>query len=426
MAKAKKEAAKKADPKGKAPGTKKPVKKGAKKGGKAVLTRTEIRDAQRQRINANFKAPVIQSADEFENVFLVRRPTGITSLDLSIAGGLPAGGLTEFIGASSVGKDYLVNRVVANLQTTYGKDAAVCFCMTEMHYDKRYAKKCGVRVALTKKEILELEQSLERKFTPDEMLWAQDHIGTIDEVTAGNAEQLLEIAAQVIQTNTYQVVVINSIGALLTKAEETAEGGLEDKHYSGAANTITAFCHRMHMGLNHRDALGQSNLTTVIGINQYRDNVGRDAKYNPMKAAGGNAWKHAQLLSIGLRAGTKLKATVNGVTENIGKEINWEIRKQKAGGHDGAKGMYPFYFDEHGYHFGAEVHQDLITMAVRFGIVVQAGSWLSYEGDGYSLKSQGKEAFAHAIAGTEGAFDHLKAKVFQASGVHFLTKGLDE
>lgn len=393
---------------------------------KPVLSKQDRLQAHLQSINSAYKSPVIQTAEEFSNVFLVRRPTGIISLDLAIAGGLPAGGLTEFIGASSVGKDYLVNRIVSNLQQTYGEDAAVMFCMTEMHYDKKYAKKCGVRVALTEKEIEEWQQALGRKFTDDEMTWATDQIGTIHETTAANAEQLLEIAAKHIASNLYQVVVINSIGALLTKAEETAEGGLEDKHYGGAAMAITGFCHKLHMALNHKDEFGQENLTTVIGINQYRDNLGQNAKYNPMKAAGGNAWKHAQLLSIGLRAGSRLKMTVSGQQQIIGKEINWEIRKQKAGGHDGAKGMYPFYFGEHGYPFGAEVYQDMIVMGVQLGVIQAAGAWLAFEDEKYQLRGQGKEKFAHEIANAPGAFEYLKAKIFDAADVNYLVKGLDE
>lgn len=413
----KKKPAKKAGKSPKATMTRRPV---------TALTKTERIQAHQQSLNTMYKAPVIQTASEFSNVFLVRRPFGIASLDLAIAGGMPAGGLTELIGASSVGKDYLVNRAVANLQAVYGEEAAVMFCMTEMHYDKKYAKKCGVRIALTDREIDEWQHALGRDFTDEEMAWAKDQVGTIQETTAANAEQLLEIAAQHIASNLYQIVVINSIGALLTKAEETAERGLEDKHYGGAAMAITGFCHKLHMALNHKDEFGQENLTTVIGINQYRDNLAQNAKYAPMKAAGGNAWKHAQLLSVGLRAGSRLKMNIKGQQQIIGKEINWEIRKQKAGGHDGAKGMYPFYYGEHGYPFGAEVYQDLIVMGVQYGIIQAAGAWLAFEDEKYQLKGQGKEKFAHEIASAEGCFEYLKDKIFAAAEINYLVQGLDE
>jgi RecA/RadA recombinase len=227
----KKAATKKAAPKKTAP------KKTTKKKKEKELSKSDRLAILQQDINAKFK---------FSNVFILRRPSGITSLDLAIGGGFPAGGMSQIVGADSVGKDYIVNRVIAYLQSTYGEEASVALAMTEMSYDKKYAKLCGVRVALTPEEIEAWQKALDRPFTNEEMAWAKDQVGSIYQITASNAEALLEAAAQCIESNLYHVVVINSFGALLTKAEEEAEHGLEDKHYSGAAMPITSFMHRLH------------------------------------------------------------------------------------------------------------------------------------------------------------------------------------
>lgn len=416
MAAKKKAAAKKAP-------TKTAPKKATKKKAKELTKGDRLAILQAD-INAKFKGRVaIQTGDEFSNVFILRRPTGITSLDLATGGGPPAGGLTQIVGADSVGKDYIVNRTIAYLQNTYGDKASVALAMTEMSYDKKYAKLCGVRIALTSDEIKDWQEALGRPFTNEEMAWAKDSVGYIHQITASNAEAVLEAAAQCIESNLYHIVAINSFGALLTKAEEEAEHGLEDKHYSGAAMPITGFMHRVHAALNLPDYEGKPNKTTIIGINQFRDNVGRDAKYNPLKIAGGWALKHGKLLDIYLSAKARIKPTINNKPVVVGKEIHWEILKGKAGCHDGPKGMYPFYFGDHGYPFGADVYQDLIVTAVQFGIVQMSGAWLSYEEDGYSMKGQGKENFAHVVANTDGAFEHLRSKCFDAANVNFIVDG---
>jgi recombination protein RecA len=417
MAKAAKTTAKKA------PSTEK--KTSSKKAGKEQLSVQKRLEILQHNINAKFKGRLtIQTGDEFSNVFILRRPTGITSLDIAIGGGFPAGGMTQIVGGDSVGKDYLVNRAIANLQTVYGDQATVALCMTEMSYDKKYAKKCGVRIALTPKEIKDWQKALGRAFTAEEMAWATDQVGTIHQVLGFNAEELLEGAAQCIESNLYHMVVINSFGALLTKAEEEAEGGIADKHYSGAAMPITQFMKRMHMALNHQDDDDNPNITTILGINQFRDNVGKDAKWNPLREGGGWALKHGKLVDIFLAARARIKISGSNSTQQIvvGKEIHWDILKGKAGCHDGPKGSYPFYFGECGYPFGADVYQDLITIAVQYNIIERAGAWMSYVGDGFDLRAQGKENLAHAIAGAPGAFDHLRSKCFEAANVHFITK----
>ena len=87
--------------------------------------------------------------------------------------------------------------------------------------------------------------------------------------------------------------------------------------------------------------------------------------------------------------------------------------------------MYPFYFEEHGYPFGAEVYQDLIVSGALTGVIQTAGAWFAFEDKKFQLKGQGKEKFAHAIADA-GAYEHIKNLVFEAAGVHLLFKGIDE
>ena len=412
--------------KAKAPAAAKPPKVApTKKGKKKELTKGERIAILQNNINAQYKGRVIvQTGAEFANVFLLRRPSGITSLDLAIGGGFPAGGLSQIIGADGVGKDYLVNRTLANLQLVYGKDTSIALAMTELAYDKVWAKKCGVDITLTPTEIAEYEESIHRKFTPEEKQWAVTQTGNIQQIMARTAEELLEATAQYIASNLYQIVVVNSFGALLTMAEEEAKEGIAQKHYGGAAMPITNFMHRVHAALNMPDEYGKPNRTTILGINQFRENLGKDSQWNPLKIAGGYALKHGKLVDVFLQARSKIRIPGRTQTQQItvGKEIHWEILKGKVGCHDGPKGMYPFTFGEHGKPLGADVYLDLMVVCLQYGIIQQAGAWYAYQENGFDLRGQGQTNFAAAVINAPGAFDHLRGRCFDAAGVNFITR----
>src|SRR3954468_18617480 len=100
---------------------------------------------------------VLMQGKDISNTFMLRRPTGIIGLDLRLGGGFPAGGLSQVIGKESSGKSFVVNKTIANCQSIYGKDTAISICMTEMPWDKSFAKWwCDVRVAFSEQEIATL------------------------------------------------------------------------------------------------------------------------------------------------------------------------------------------------------------------------------------------------------------------------------
>jgi len=329
----------------------------APKKGEIAFDRGKEIELLKATINKQFKTGgAIVSGNEFSNVFILRRPTGITSIDVALGGGFPAGGLSQIIGKDSVGKDYLANRTAACVQQIYGEQSAIAFCPTEMAFDKPYAKYlCGVNIAFSNKEIEELEAARKTPVSPEERVWLKHQTGHIEQSMFAVAEEHLEAAAQLIESNCFQLVVINSFGALLTAAEAEAEGGIADKHRGGAAMAITQFMHRLHAALNSPDKRGKPNLTTVIGINQYRDNVNAGMYGNPMKLAGGWALRHGKLVDLHVEQGARIKTKVGSEDRIIGKEIHWELTKGKAGCHDGPKGTYSFFFGENNGFFGADI-----------------------------------------------------------------------
>lgn len=377
-------------------------------------------------INKQFdgKAVLRQGAD-ISNVFMLRRPTSILSLDLEIGGGLPAGGLTQIIGKFSAGKTYLTNRIMATAQATYGDQFAGAACMTEQRYDKWFAKKqCGLRIAYSDQEIAVL-QHINRtngnpEFTPENLTWFKDQVGYFTEAIGSTAEEILEIACQQIESNLFQVLLIDSFGALLTKAEAEAKEGLDQKHYGGAAGVVTAFMHRLHAALNLPDKYGRPNTTTVIGINQYRDNIGKDSQWRPMKVAGGNALAHGKLLDIHVEQGTKIKHQLGGNEfVYVGKEINWEITKGKAGCHDGGRGTYKFYWGEQGYGFGVDVYSDLLVAGLDSEVIQQSGAWYGYAGE---RLGQGAANVAVKLHQDPVLLQRIRQDVLKKRGLEFITK----
>lgn len=388
------------------------------------LSRSDKLSALMQGISKQYDGKVvIRQGEDISNVFALRRPTGITTLDLKLGGGFPAGGLSQIIGRDSSGKSYLVNCVMRQVQETYGTDAAIGICMTEMPWDKIFAKWwCGVKVAFSDLEIERLMKYNEvwgqEVYKRDDPFF-KEQVGTVHEARAATAEHLLEAACKMVESNLYQVILIDSFGALLTTAEAEADEGIMDKHRGGASMVITQFMHRLHAALNMPDSTGKQNTTTVLGINQYRDNVTAGLYGNPMKQAGGWALRHGKLVDLFLQQGKKHTIQVGPDKVIVGKEISWELLKGKAGCHDGPKGQYNFYFGEHGHPKGIDLIADLLACALEYGIVDQSGAWYSFRGERIG---QGAANATATLSGNPLWVEEIRKDIFKKAQLQFITK----
>jgi recombination protein RecA len=177
--------------------------------------------------------------------------------------------------------------------------------------------------------------------------------------------------------------------------------------------------HRLHAALNMPDKYGRPNTTSVIGINQYRDNVNAGMYGNPMKQAGGNALAHGQLLNIELEQGAKIRHAVGKEQKIIGKEINWGILKAKAGAHDGPKGSYKLYTGEMNIPFGVDIYSDLLSAGLQTGVVQLKGAWYGYQGENIG---QGEQGAAQALYQNPDMIQSIRREIFKAAGLKFIVR----
>lgn len=264
-------------------------------------------------------------------------PSGSLSLDLALGvGGIPRGRVTEIYGPESSGKTTLAYHVVAEAQKRGG---TALYIDVEHAVDLTYAAGCGVKV--------------------EDLLVSQPDWG----------EQALEIAEEVIRSGAVDVVVIDSVAALVPKAE--IEGHMGDSHMALQARLMSQALRKLCSGI-------ANNHTAIIFINQLRERVGIRFG-NPEITSGGRALKFYATVRIDLR----IKGPVKDAESVVGHLVSARVVKNKV--------APPFRQARFDVMFGQGISREgeILDLGEELGIVSKKGSW--YQWDGQSL-GQGREA----------------------------------
>ncbi|WP_296195564.1 recombinase RecA [uncultured Microbacterium sp.] len=263
-------------------------------------------------------------------------PTGSIALDVALGvGGLPRGRIIEIYGPESSGKTTLTLHAIANAQRAGGVAA---FIDAEHALDPEYARKLGVDI--------------------DQLLVSQPDTG----------EQALEIADMLVRSGAIDLVVIDSVAALVPKAE--IEGEMGDSHVGLQARLMSQALRKLTGGLN------QTN-TTMIFINQLREKIGVFFG-SPETTAGGKALKFYASVRLDIR---RIETLKDG-TDAVGNRTRVKVVKNKM--------APPFKQAEFDILYGVGVSREgsLIDFGVEHGIVKKSGAWYTYEGE---QLGQGKE-----------------------------------
>lgn len=283
-------------------------------------------------------------------------PSGSLSLDMALGiGGIPRGRISEIFGPESSGKTTLAQHVIAEAQK---KGGIAAYIDVEHAFDPTYATKCGVNV--------------------ENMFISQPDTG----------EQALEITEALIRSGAVDIIVVDSVAALVSQAE--IEGEMGDSHVALQARLMSQALRKMTA------AIGKTR-TSVIFINQLREKVGI-VFGNPEVTPGGRALKFYSSVRIDLRRADTIKQGA----EVIGNHIKARVVKNKV--------APPFKTAEFDIMFdrGISKEGNLIDLGVELGLVSKTGAFFSY---GDVRLGQGKENAKQYLAQNSELAQELEQKI---------------
>ena len=282
--------------------------------------------------------------------------TGSISLDIALGiGGVPKGRVIEIYGPESSGKTTLATHIIAEAQK---KGGIAAFIDAEHAFDKFYAKKLGVDV--------------------DNLLISQPD----------NGEQALEIADNLIRSGAIDVIVIDSVAALVPKAE--IEGEMGDSRMGLQARLMSQALRKLTGTISKTGCC-------CIFINQLREKIGVMFG-NPETTTGGNALKFYASVRLDIRRTSQIKDS----DEVSGNRVKVKIVKNKV--------APPFRIAEFDIMFGEGISKtgEIIDLGVDFNIIKKAGSWFSY---GDTKLGQGRDAVKQLLLDNPELSEEIEAKI---------------
>src|SRR5690554_7892214 len=282
--------------------------------------------------------------------------TGSIGLDIALGiGGVPKGRVIEIYGPESSGKTTLATHIIAEAQK---KGGIAAFVDAEHAFDKYYAKKLGVDI-----ENLLISQ-------PD------------------NGEQALEIADNLIRSGAIDVIVIDSVAALVPKGE--IEGEMGDSKMGLQARLMSQALRKL------TGTISKTNCCCIF-INQLREKIGVMFG-NPETTTGGNALKFYSSVRLDIRR----MAQIKDADEVSGNRVKVKIVKNKV--------APPFRIAEFDIMFGEGISKvgEIIDLGVDFNIIKKAGSWFSY---GDTRLGQGRDAVKRLLLDNPDLMDELESKI---------------
>jgi recombination protein RecA len=324
----------------------------------ARAAKTKALEAAVGQIEKNFGKGSIMRLDNESVPVIPSISSGALSLDLALGGkGLPRGRIVEVFGPESSGKTTLALTVISNCQKQGGVAA---FIDAEHALDPSWAKRLGVNL--------------------DEILVSQPDTG----------EQALEICEMLVRSNAVDVIVVDSVAALIPRAE--IEGEMGDSHVGLQARLMSQALRKLTGAIAKSECI-------VIFINQLREKIGVMFG-SPETTTGGRALKFYSSVRIDIR---RIGAIKDG-ERNVGNRVKAKVVKNKIAP-PFREAEFDIMFEE-----GISISGDVLDLAVADGIVDKSGAWFSY---GDVRLGQGREASKTFLRQNPDLMDEVRREVLK-------------
>lgn len=332
----------------------------AKKASKVENDKEKALEVAIKQIRKGFGEGAIMKLGENRKMNIEVIPTGSINLDLALGiGGVPRGRVVEIYGPESSGKTTLALHIIAETQK---KNGVAAFIDAEHALDPIYARNLGVDV--------------------DELLISQPDTG----------EQALEIADMLARSGAVDIVVIDSVAALVPKAE--IDGEMGDSHMGLQARLMSQALRKLTGTLSKSQTL-------MVFINQIREKIGGFGSFGPNETTtGGRALKFYASVRLDVRRIGRVKQG----EDIIGSEVKVKVTKNKV--------APPFKEARFEIMYGTGISRtgEVLDMAINYDIVSKSGSWFSY---GDMRLGQGRENVKARLGEEKELFAEIEKKVYE-------------
>ena len=361
--------------------------------------------------NKQYKEEI--AARGIARIQVARIPFSSPRANYMLYGGLPRGRIVEFAGEENGGKTTSALDAVANAQKLFKKewqqeiDDLEAIEKRKKEQDARltYLKSRGPKQAV----YLDCENTLDED-------WARLLGVAVDEMMvikpmSQTAEQLFEMVLQIIETDEAGIVIIDSLGVMLSA--QAYEKSMEEKTYGGIAAPLTLFSKKAEL-------LCIKYNCTLIGINQMREDM--KSTYGGMTTTGGKGWKHNCSLRLMFQKGSFIDESCNEIKRSsespAGNLVSINIAKTKICKPDRRIGFYTL-----NYTYGIDVLNDTVELAIKYGIINKAGAWFTFidietgefitDDEDEIIKLQGKANVLEYLQENEHLFEEISTKLNQ-------------
>ena len=326
-------------------------------------------------------------------------------------GGIPRGRIVEFAGEENGGKTTTALDIVANAQKLFQEEWENE--ITELEAIDKKKKEQQARLDYLKARGPKQVVYADCENTLDED-WARNLGVDTDKMVllkpqSQTAEQIFEMLLQMMETDEVGLVVIDSLGVMLSA--QAYEKTMEEKTYGGIAAALTLFSKKAELLCNKYNC-------TLIGINQMRENM--NSPYGGMITTGGKGWKHNCSVRLMFQKGSYIDERGNELKRSAetpaGNQVLINIAKTKACKPDRRVGYYTL-----NYETGIDKIADTIEVALKYGIIYQAGAWFNFvdietgeiitDEEGEVIKVQGKPNLIEYLQNDPHLYNEISEKV---------------